>query len=252
MIAVTKIIERIEAALDAEGFGRYTFNEDYKPAINQAKDFIVSVYNKVMSENKLSESAIRELRMTRVWTTSNKSRLSLSSVDVGASIWDILGIYLDITYDGNLNTTYPDTPEISIFRPNANYLKSSKSARRITNNQANRNRNNPFSPGSEKETCDELIDYGYVLYDNYAANYTPSPLWEIQIVPDYKRQLAAVDILKYPVDITATTDNLPFPEFVLTPLVSKALSFISFKQGDATNLYTVSERETAVLMQLLV
>ena len=47
MIPVTTIINRIKSALDAEGFDHYKFNEDFKPAINYAQDWITQLYSRV-------------------------------------------------------------------------------------------------------------------------------------------------------------------------------------------------------------
>ena len=63
MIAVSTVIERMQAILDAEGSTRYTFDRDYKPAINYAIEYYCSVFNSAFGNNKLTEENLRELKI---------------------------------------------------------------------------------------------------------------------------------------------------------------------------------------------
>jgi len=100
MIAVTNIIERVIAALDAEGSDRYSFSRDFQPAINYAIEFYVSVFNSAFGENKLSEENLRELVRTRVWQTSQYSRINFSIGDTVEEVWSILAVMPRPTIDG--------------------------------------------------------------------------------------------------------------------------------------------------------
>ena len=92
MIAVSEIVSRINAALDAEGSGRYTFSRDFQPAINYAIEFYVSVFNSAFGDNKLSEENLRELVRTRIWQTSEDSRVFFNTDDTVEEVWSILAV----------------------------------------------------------------------------------------------------------------------------------------------------------------
>jgi hypothetical protein len=61
MIPVQTIVDRVTSILDAEGSDRYLFDQDFKPAINLTKDWVVAVFNKAFADKKLSEENLKEL-----------------------------------------------------------------------------------------------------------------------------------------------------------------------------------------------
>ena len=102
-ILVSDIVSRCESALDAEGFERYLFDNDYRPAINYAMEWIVSVFNKAFAENKLSEESMRELVFAKVFITSAHSRINLNDLNsINNEVWSILAVYPEIEYMGVL------------------------------------------------------------------------------------------------------------------------------------------------------
>ena len=74
---------------------------------------------------------------------------------------------------------------------------------------------------------------------------------EIEIRPYLDNQLVAVTYLVTPKQITADTDTISFPQTMKNLLIDKALNFIYLKQGDGTNLYSITEREISTLVQLM-
>ena len=52
MIAVQTVVDRMKSVLDAEGSDRYLFDQDFKPAINSAIDWLVAVFNAAFSDKK--------------------------------------------------------------------------------------------------------------------------------------------------------------------------------------------------------
>jgi len=238
MIPVQTIIQRINSALDAEGFERYTFEEDFKPAINYAKDWTIAVFNKLYASNKLSEEHLREITKAYVYTTSRHSRVSIDE-----NIWSILAVYPEITYNGTLQPVL--NPEVSVYHPNAKYINSIYSATRTTAEKINQNKRNPFAPGSEKVDCPESKTYAYVGF------LSDGPTREVIISPTLIQKLVAVIGVIYPPDIIIPGNTLPFPLTLTNIIVSKSLEWISWKQGDQTNLHGVTEQELRELIQIL-
>lgn len=248
MIPVTTIKSRIEAMLDAEGFDHYGFDEDIKPAINYAQDWLTQLYSRLLGQRKFSEEMLRDLSYISVWRTTEKKRISFSGTSAAlGDIWTILAVYPDPQVEGSENPPPPVSPTQS-YLTDYTYLKSYKSAARTTAEKVNENRLNPFKKGNEVVTG-ELSSDSYTTFTNVNGLVS-----EIEIQPvmdnDLSRRLVAIAYLIQPTEIALVTDNVMFPKALLPLLVSKAAQFISTKQGDRTNLYTVTDADIKSLIQL--
>lgn len=249
-IAVVDIIRRIESALDAEGFERYQFEEDFRPAINYAKDWLVSAFNRIFAENKRTEEVLRELVRARVFITSEFSRVAINPSHTLDELWSILGVYPKIEYHGTLRSINPGTRGISLHCPNASYIRSYKSAKRLTLEQININRRNPFVVGNEVDICEETMEYAYTAFCDYNGGYSTTPDWELEIFPSVVNEPVAIVYIAYPEEIVNETDVLPFPESLTNLVVNKSLDWIAYKQGDGTNLKGVTAEDLNVLIKL--
>lgn len=243
-IQVPTIITQVESALDATGFDRYTWEDDFKPAINYSKDWLVSAFNRVFAKDKKSEETLRELIYVDVIRTNNLSRILLSETQTqtGRNLWSIKAIYPKIDYVGTL-TDQTDL-SVSMYSENAIYENSYKSASRKTLEQINANRHNPFSAGNNLELCEDYLDYAYVMFENYVQIYPAIPNEDVGFV-----------YLAYPSDVSGNTpedaDPLPFPELLTNLIVNKVLDWIAYKQGDNTNLKGVTDQDVQMLMNLM-
>jgi hypothetical protein len=244
MIPVTTIISQIESALDAEGFDQYKFDEDYKPAINYAQGWLTQLYSRVMGDKKFSEEMVRDLAYIRVWKTSVYGRIDFDIPDMGGDLWTVLGVYPEAQVTGSENP--PLIPLDSLSYPTDYlYLKSYYSAKRATLENVNDNRSNPFAKGNEIILGD-LKSYSYSMTLDFNAIVK-----ELEVQPSTgARQTVAVAYLLQPTDITATTDSVKFPVSMTNLIVEKALAWISYKQGDRTNLDGVTEKDVQKLIQL--
>ena len=248
-IAVQTIVDRCASALDAEGFERYQFDLDYMPAINYAKEWIVSAFNKAFSDTKLSEESLRELVKVRVFRASIYSRINFNATTTGDNIWSVFAVYPEIEYSGVLGAVPTTT---SVYCPLASYTKSYKSAKRGTLEEVNQNRLNPFMAGNEVNVCAETRDYLYTFAADYNGSYTSNPTHELEIYPSVSTQAVAIAYLAFPEDVTDITDTIPFPETLTNLIVNKSLEWISYKQGDNTTLKMVSDEDVRTLVSLMI
>lgn len=252
MIPVQDIITRCESALDAEGFDRYTFERDFRPAINYAQEWLTSLFSAAFGSNKFNEENLTDLSFVKIWKTNRFSRFVFQHSEVGNRLWTIIGIYPGCEI-------YPDTvipqPNLlqSVYSPDHSYVKAYKSCTRRTSEEMNINRLNPFSAGNEVVICDELRDYAYKTMTDYVGGYdsstTPEKV-EIQIFPEYANKVLAMEYLKYPETIVNQGDNIEFPLSVSNMIVDKTLEFISFKQS-STPLKSASEQDLNKLITLM-
>jgi hypothetical protein len=251
MIPVQTIVDRCNFALDAEGSGRYLFEQDFKPAINSSIEWLVAVFNRVFAEKKLSEENLRELIKTRVFLASAFSRLNLDkdSLD-GDSLWTILRVMPS-------PRVYPEFDESSIegcdkkskLMDELLYVGSSKSAKRLTLEEWEENEGNIFEAGNIIAN-ESFRNYAYLNIGEYlTSKWTGGK--EIEIRPDVSKKLVALTYLRYPGKVESIDDILPFPESMIDLIFQKALNFMSYKQGDQTTLYAVTTRDIQMLTQLM-
>lgn len=249
MIQVQEIVNRGLSILDAEGSDRYIFNRDFKPAINDTIEWLVSAFNKVLSENKLSEEALSDLTKTKIFQANQFSRIFIDESQLGHKVWSLLAVMPDPEVYPSAQPPAQATPERSVYRPDLSFVKSSYSADRITVEQRNENRENVFMPGNET-LQNKLKTFSYVSAFNYgSSNYAQNK--EIEILPSVAGKFVAISYLKRPNLVSVVTDTVEFPESLTNVIVQKMLNFVSTKQGDRTNLFSISDKETRTLIQLM-
>lgn len=245
MIAVNDIVSRMASALDAENSDRYTFEEDYKPAINTSVEWVQTVFNKAFSENKLSEESLQDLIKTVIYQTSSLSRINLNAVNLNFSIWSILKVNPEPIIYPSGSVVTPTDPLVSIYRPDLIFVGSEYSATRLTTEQWESSQKNIFQPGNER-LLNSFKSYSYLPYSEYQGGFS-----EIEIHPNIPNQFVSVQLLKYPTPISLETDSVEYPKNLINLVVQKALNFISYKQGDQTNLYTVTSNDIGTLVSLM-
>lgn len=251
MIPVQDIVNRIASMLDAEGSDRYLFDQDYKPAINSAKDWVVAVFKRVFADKVVSEENLRELVAIRVFQTSKFSRVKIDEGVIGDEIWSILSVNPEAVTYPNSNILPSADDFDSFYRNDLTYIESDFSAKRLTLEEWESMKNNVFLAGNPT-IQNTFKNYGYLNLGDYSStSYTPGGQ-EIEISPKVENALVGVRYLKYPKDVTLITDNLEFPRSVFELICQKAANFMSFKQGDQTNLYSVTAKDIQTLTQLMI
>lgn len=253
MIVASELIEKIVAALDAEGSQRYSFDRDYKPAINYAIDYYVSVFNYAFGEKKLSEENLRELTRTRVWQTSKYSRIQLNPADIGDEVWSVLVVAPEPVLDPQIDPLTNPNPQDSIFIPTDTtiFVRSPYAAARQTFEEWNESSDNIFMPGNEA-LQNKFKTYAYKNFTHTKEGELANEIVaEIEIRPYLDNQLVGVTYLVYPAQIAADDDDIMYPKSMKNLLTVKALQFISWKQGDGTNLFQVSQKDVQDLVNLM-
>jgi len=251
MIPAQDIVNSMKSMLDAEGADYYTFNLDYAPAVNYSVRWLESVINSAYGEKKLGEEIFQDLIFTRVFQTSQFSRIVLDSTVLGHDIWTLLSIEpLPETYPSSAIS--PATPTQSIYRNDISHVNSNYYAHRLTLEEWNKNKNNPFAEGHTAEAGETSRSYAYINFNNYtSAGYVigVATKHEIEIRPVLNKQLCTIRYAKRPATITLISDNIEFPTSLFNLIVSKAINFIGYKMGDNTTITNVSNQDISVLLQ---
>jgi hypothetical protein len=254
MIAVSNIISRIASILDAEDSDRFRFDQDYKPAINQSIGWTVAVLNKAMSDNKLTEESLSELTKVSVFQTNRFSRFAMRPGDIGHSVWTVLSVI-------PAPELYPDSPaltpqtavEDSFFRGDLSHVKGTLgSAKRLTREEWDKNEKNPFLAGNTTLGLGGgLNQYGYLVRTDYQSTGYDTNGPEVEVRPSLSEGYVSVVYLRYPTQVALITDDIEFPESMTELICQKAANFISFKEGDQTNLYTVTAGDVSTLVKMM-
>lgn len=250
MIQVQDLVDLMEFELDAEGSDRYLFETDYKPAINSAMNWLVSVFNKAFEQNKLVGENLRDLVKTRVWVANNFSRIKFDEAIVNEKLWSFLAVWPEpVVYPTQTPPTLPND-YTSIFMPDVAFVSSKYSAGKLTVEKWNENFDNVFEVGNDS-LQNGLKTYAYLTDIDYSTDTTYLEDKEITIRPDVSGQFVAMVYLKIPNDIDTVNDFVEFPETLRTLIVQKSLNFISIKQGDNTTLFQVTQNDVNTLLQLM-
>ena len=243
MISVQTVVNRLEAVLDAEGSDRYTFGEDYKSAINSSVEWLQAVFNKAFADKKLTEEDLRELIKVAIFQTSQYSRIHLDQIN--DSIWSLLRINPEPVTVPASPTLIPQVNAYDSFvRTDVTYIKSIESAKLLSLEEWEENVNNIFTAGNQT-LLNSFKSYAYLSYADYGYGVGP----EIEVRPEIPLQYVGVTYLKYPTPVAAITDNIELPKSLINLVYQKAANFISYKQGDQTNLYAVTDKDVNILVR---
>jgi hypothetical protein len=252
MFTAQELRNQMAFALDAENSDHYRDDLDYIPAINAAMKWLTSVVGSAYGKDKIGEEFFRNLSYSGVFLTSNTSRVSL---DVFPSeVWTILGIYVNVETGIKPGVPTPSTPDInrSYYLNNLFHISSADSCKRLSIEEWAFNKENPFESGYDgNQLCDALKAYSYLNPLNYQGDVFSYLTQEIEIRPAIKNKNLTIFWTKKPDEITSLTDNINFPNSVFQMLFDKALNYIAYKQGDQTNIYSVTNQDVQQLIGVL-
>lgn len=250
MINAQTIIDRSLFLLDAEGSDRYTWDRDFQYAIPAAVDATVSIMNAAYSQNKLSEEALRDLTLMRIFQASNFSRVAFDFTQMGHYLWTVLAVHPNPVLIPS-NYVIPAVTDESTLLSDASFRSATYSAKRITAEEWAMKERNPFIAGSPLMTCAGLMDYAYINFTNYVGGYTLTrSATEIEIAPAIPGQAVAVRYAKMPTLPATAASDIELPNELTNLVTNLTLKFIGIKQGDIAN-YQVSDKDVKELTTLM-
>lgn len=242
--------------LDAEGSNYYDDKRDIEPAINASINWVVAVATMAFGDKKYTDEAFKELKSSRVYLTNSLSRIKISE-----DIWSIRSVHpLPELADSTIAVVNPADPFESKAQVAMIHKSSNGSAKRLTIEEWDENKQNPFQPSNVYQTTkctEDKYDFGYLDSESYtvptdqAGNYK----WMIEIRPYIPDRLVTLFVLDKPPVVEYTTayapTTLPFDIKLQNLLIDKAINFIARRQGDNTTTYTVTQNDIATLIAAL-
>jgi hypothetical protein len=247
-ISSQEIRNQLLFLLDAEGVDHYGDAEDIIPAINASVKWVVSVINSALGQKKLGEEIFDEVHRALVFRTSRDSRVSIS--DFPSDVWTITAVVpLPVTdlSGGDAPGSLQDNR--SYLMTNLYHVRSNNYAKRTTVEKWHQIGRNPFAAGYPR-ACEDAVDYAYLNPVSYYPDGTVNVRREIEIKPALDKKLVTIFYVEKPDVITALGQNdIALPDSVFNMVLNKALQYISYQQGDQTNLFTVTSGDLQVLVQ---
>lgn len=202
MISVQSLINSCLQELDATGSSYYTFNEDFKEAINSALDFLTYIIASDYDRKKFSDDILQDLICVKIFQTSNYSRVRFEESALGYSVWSILSVDPNPITDPVFFQVPSLNANDSFYRHDLIYVNpSGRYANRLVAEDRSKNLNNPFVSGHTPEAGETVTDYAYVPQMDYRGTNYQFPnqdVTEIQISPDFKRSCVAITHTRVP------------------------------------------------------
>jgi hypothetical protein len=172
---------------------------------------------------------------------------------IGQSLWLLAAG--GIVYTDNITVTCVTSDEDSIYFDNVSYISSDYSAKRLTLEEWNEGKGNPFQAGNtivDLDSCPEVVEYAYLGWNDYTSlNYNVPTSRETEVRPLLNQELVAIAYVKMPTTITSLTEYLEFPQSLTNLITEKALNYIAYKQGDQTNIFGVTTADISTLLQTI-
>lgn len=252
MIQAQDLRNQLAFALDAEGSDHYRDVEDYLPAMNAAVKWLTNVINSALGRDKLGEEFFRDLTYSGVFRTDDCSRVSLNVFP--NDVWSVLSVFVEPTTRDIAGQVPPVITEDtdSYFMNNLLHKGSYKSCKRLSIEEWATSRPNPFEDGYDgDQICDDLKQYAYLNPINYENTNSGTTANEIEVRPAIINDNITIFWVKKPATLVDITDQIEFPESVFQLLFNKALNYISYKQGDQTTIHSVTDRDIALLLNVI-
>jgi hypothetical protein len=253
MISSNNLDEEIRFLLDAEGDDHYGEAEDIVPAINMSVRWVCAIINDALGQRKLGEEIFHEIHTSTILRTSKDSRFNVELVS--DNLWTITAIFIEPTTGDNGGGAPAMPNEYEAYeRTDLYFVAGDKAARRLSLEEWGPQKNNPFAKGYDgDQICDELKDYAYLNGITYkTAEGSPPQNNEVTIRPTVDKGTIAVFYVDKPTPIDQLgDDDIALPGSVQSLVVNKALQYISYKQGDRTNLFTVTASDIVQLVHAI-
>lgn len=252
MIQAQELRDQLAFALDAEGSDHYIDDLDYIPAMNAAVKWLTNVVNSAFGKDKIGEEFFRDLTYSGVFRTDDCSRVSLNVFP--NDVWSILAIYINPETREIPGEVAPLTPNDndSYFINNLLHKSSFISCKRLSIEEWATSRPNPFEDGYDgDQICDELKRYAYLNPINYENTNVGVTAKDLEVRPAVNNDNLTVFWVKKPGNIDTLTDNIEYPESVFQLLFNKSLNYISYKQGDNTTIHSVTDKDIALLLNVI-
>jgi hypothetical protein len=238
MLLASALVSDLEFLVDDENSERYSFANDYMPALNMAVRYIMSAFDKAFERGVLAPSIFNEL-LTAVLVSptaipnEDAVKLALTSVFiVQEKLWRIVGVDPDPVISGTTDYVTAGA-RLAKFIPLINSGGATE---------------DPFAPGYAGLASDlDLFTYTQINTidpDGGAAQY-------LVVRPAPTNTKVGIIHLRTPTKISAVDSEVEFPPVLHQPVVMKAYQYLMIQAGrEASTALQVSDKDVKELTAL--
>jgi len=240
MLLAANLQTDLKFLVDDENSERYSFNSDYKPAINAAVRYIMSAFGRAFDNGLLSPFIFSELLYGEIYTPTaitdeNASKVLITTLISGDTVWRIVGIDPAPVVEGT------------------NYLMpGGRLAKWLPFDEWGGPTEDPFEAGYINGQANDATQYSYTNFNTItpgesAAQHLiirPKPVGDIAIVHLRKPSLIADED-------TANFTELPY--VLHQPVVLKAYQYMMIQAGkEAVTALQVLDKDVQSLISLFI
>lgn len=232
-----------------------SFSDRYRPSVrvgaaNWTIRRAANALGYAMANRKGAEEWLRELTMLRVFQTNSQGGVNLADPSLGASIWNVLGVYArPLTVEAQ--TILPIPPDQSQYRPDLSFSGTGSPVERVTLEEVPMIRTNMFRNGNEvlADNPKRVSFSYYIIGDASSTNYASPQGSELRVLPQSQtgQQLVAISYIKQPTYFTGPSGSVEYPQSALQTLGEWCLEYISWPQGDPASLQTLASKDAQTL-----
>jgi hypothetical protein len=235
-ILASDLFTGIRAQLDDDNSGRYSEVNDLTPIVNQAINYLITLFNAGFDQKKIQPESLQELIRTVIVTASGTGSVKqLLVTSVQPTIWTVLGVDPDPDTQGSSPVLYVDS--------------KNRMATRMSISAWNEACEDPFAAGTAQDIPAGLIRASYIGPGRFLSTTD----FHILVRPAsvFTNNQAAIWYLQNPTLVTSGSTNIDFPRSMFNWLVQKSLNYLSLQQGPESKLGPVTEKEISLLGSLL-
>lgn len=268
MFILSEALESAESKLDAFGTDRYRRDIHLIPAARSALNWFVQIAQSVIEDNRQSAFALKDLIRVTTWQANQFARVHVDEDALGYKVLGILQVNPEPELYPAGYTLVPTDPAnvgLSHYRGETLVIDGvSYSALAVTGTPEAAKRwsieewsdmlKNPYMDGCPL-ISPSLRTYAYRVLTNFSsvdAGYDAGgPEIEISPRDEVAGKIVGLTLAKYPADLVDENSQVELPRSMMGMFVDKLLNVAATRQGDGTNLYTVSATEVAQMMSTL-
>jgi hypothetical protein len=216
MILASDLVADLKFLVDDENSDRYSFDNDYKPAINLAVRYIMSAFDKAFERGSLSPSVFSELLYAQITSVAaiplvDGVKVALTNpLFVNEQLWRVVGV-----------------DPVPIVSGTDYVMAGARLAKFLPILDSGEVNNDPFAEGHTDAPAD-LDTYFYTQINTISFDTTPAQYLIVRPAPPGS---VAVIVLRNPTKVTLTTTNVEFPYVLYQPLLMKAYKYMMVQAG---------------------
>jgi hypothetical protein len=233
MLLASDLVADLEALLDDENSERYSFDNDYKPALNGAVRYIMSAFDRAFDQGVLSPFIFNELLFGQKLTATPVTNEDASKFTVPDTVvWRTVGV-----------------DPAPVMDTDDYVMPGARLAKFVTIDNWGQAVDDPFAAG-RGDVSDDLKLFAYTQFNYLDPGGTPTK--QLVVRPKPVGDVALI-YLRVPTKITLTSTTVEFPYVLYQALLMKAYQYVMVQAGrEGAAALQISDKDVQELVALFI